>query len=299
MRLVADSGQVLDASFSVANDPLSIVYESAGGRIGINARNRDYGVGLPLLLGRMRARGVGIKEIRVDSVVTRRLPLQQQKVQLKRYAFPLNLAGVDVNDLKRDISTAAREPAARAGASTGGSSRRLRFMIDAADSAEDLELILAGSGIVPDVDAVQEVAEWAAGKSTPGSGGGYLLSGPLRRVIEDHAMGLAVSHYSQGWAVTDVHANHSYDLECRRGDEVLYVEVKGTMSLGEAVIVTANEVEHARGFHPQTELFVVSQIAVQDGAGPNPKALGGVTRRYPAWGTVEDQLRPIAFRYRL
>lgn len=297
MRLVADSGHVLDASFSVASDPLSIVYESAGGRTGINARNRDYGLGLPLLLGRMRDRGVGITEIRVDSIVTRRLPIQQQKIQLKRHAFPLNLAGVDVNDLKRDISTAAREPGAREGASSGGSSRRLRFLIDATDPADDLELLLAGSGVVPDVDAVQEVAEWAAGKRRSGSGGGYLLSGPLRRVIEDHAMGLAVAHYSKDWAVTDVHANHSYDLECQRGDEVLHVEVKGTTSSGEAVIVTANEVDHARDHHPHTELFVVSQVVVQHATGPTPTAHGGVTRIYPAWGTLESQLRPIAFRY--
>jgi Domain of unknown function (DUF3883) len=45
--------------------------------------------------------------------------------------------------------------------------------------------------------------------------------------------------------VEDVHGRESYDLICRRGDEVKHVEVKGTTTDGIEVILTPNEVRHA------------------------------------------------------
>jgi hypothetical protein len=147
MKLVADDGTVLDATFFVEHGPSHLVYESAGGRTVNNARNRDYGQGLELLLLRLAGLDAVITDIWVDSVVTRRLPLHQRRVSLRRYQLPLSLARVaDLADLKRDLSTSAREPGARAGASRGGSSRRLRIGVEAPPGwlASDLERALAG-----------------------------------------------------------------------------------------------------------------------------------------------------------
>lgn len=114
-------------------------------------------------------------------------------------------------------------------------------------------------------------------------------------------MELAIDHYSREWTVTDVHANHPYDLECRRGEEVLYVEVKGTTSGGMAVIVTPNEVSHAQAYHPSTELFVVANIGVDgdDAVPPRPIAHGGTQHRYRGWAADPSRLRPVGFEYRL
>lgn len=46
--------------------------------------------------------------------------------------------------------------------------------------------------------------------------------------------------------VHDRHVGNSFDLLATRGDERLYVEVKGTSTSGEQVILTKNEVAHAR-----------------------------------------------------
>jgi hypothetical protein len=200
-----------------------------------------------LVLRRLAEVGAAVTDIRVDSVITRRLPAGQQRVVLRRHRLPLALAQVsDFADLKRDISTAAREPGARQGASRGGSSRRLRFTLEADGwSAHELEHHVAGAGAIPEVDAVRHAVNLAAGRADARSQG-FLMSPAIKRAVELHAMELAIAHYSRNWQVSDVHADHPYDLECRRGDRVIYVEVKGSTSRGEAVIVTPNEVRHAR-----------------------------------------------------
>lgn len=298
MNVVADDGTVLDATFSIDEEPLSLVYESAG-RTGVNARNRDYSRGLSLLLQRLRVVGGVIQDIHVDSVVTRRLPPEQRRVSLQRHRLPLALAAVgDLADLKGDISTAAREPGAREGARRGGSSRRLRFLFSAGTwAASDVKRVLAGSGAAPEAEVVHEVIEVAAGRAV-GRTQGYLLSPAIKRAVEMHAMERAIAEYSTHWTVVDVHADHPYDLECRRETDLLHVEVKGTTSRGEAVIVTPNEVQHARSHHPRTELFVVSEIHVEETPGSPPRASGGTVAQYPGWGMDDGRLRPVGFEYR-
>ena len=56
-------------------------------------------------------------------------------------------------------------------------------------------------------------------------------------------MRVATGHYkADGWTVEDTSANNPYDLLCARGDEVRYVEVKGTTGDGSVVGLTYNEV---------------------------------------------------------
>ena len=47
----------------------------------------------------------------------------------------------------------------------------------------------------------------------------------------------------QGWVICDRSRNESYDLLCRRGDQRVYTEVKGTTTCGEQIIITHAEVE--------------------------------------------------------
>jgi len=300
MNVVGDDGMVLDARFSVEGQPLSLVYESAGGRTGVNARNRDYGRGLELILSRLADIGAVLTDIRVDSVVTRRLPPDQQRVVLRRHQLPIALAKIgDFGSLKRDISTAAREPGAREGSSRGGSSRRLRFLLEAGERSEsDLEHAVAGAGAIPEADAVRTIVDVAAGRRSY-TAQGFLLSPKIKRAVELHSMDRAIAYYSRRWKVTDVHANHPFDLECRRGSDVLYVEVKGSTTRGDAVIVTPNEVKHARTHHPHTELFVLSEIVVDDAATTSPHARGGKESRHSGWGTDDSRLRPVGFEYRI
>jgi hypothetical protein len=210
----------------------------------------------------------------------------------------VELSGVeDLDDLKRDISTAAREPGARAGSTRGGSSRRLRFFLSANGlTAGQLDKLLQGVGALPELGVVRDVIDMAAGRSS-GRSQGFLLSSGTRDAVDKHAMIRAAAHYSQAWTVEDVHKHRSYDLECRRGDEVLYVEVKGTTSLGETVLVTLGEVRLAKQRHPHTELFVVWGIQIDNPTAERPRASGGEVSVYQGWAADDSRLRPLGFEY--
>jgi hypothetical protein len=138
------------------------------------------------------------------------------------------------------------------------------------------------------------LAELAGERS---EGQGYESFAPRRKAIEDHAMSKAIQYYTrQGWTVTNVSARRSYDLRCTRGRQRLHVEVKGTTSDGVAVLLTRNEVEHARGAYPHVALFVVAQIRVA--RGNPPQASGGRVFRQEPWDIEQGQLAPLAFEYR-
>jgi len=63
--------------------------------------------------------------------------------------------------------------------------------------------------------------------------------------------------------VEDVSATECYDLRCKRTGREVRVEVKGTTGSGMAVLLTRNEVEHAKTF-PDMVLFVVSEIELSE-----------------------------------
>ena len=100
--------------------------------------------------------------------------------------------------------------------------------------------------------------------------------------VEAHAMNMATEFYSTAWDVQDVHGTESYDLICRRGNEVKHVEVKGTTTDGEEVILTPNEVRHAQE-NPCTALFVVSNIKVERAEDGTVTATGGKHHCYDPW----------------
>src|SRR5439155_22462295 len=110
---------------------------------------------------------------------------------------------------------------------------------------------------------------------------------PRRRAVELRAMAEATKYFNaQDWTVRDVSSSRSYDLECIRDDEILHVEVKGTTSEGGSILLTANEVAHARNFR-HTTLFVLHDIRVE---GNPPRATGGEARILDPWTIDEDQL---------
>jgi predicted RNA-binding protein with PUA-like domain len=134
---------------------------------------------------------------------------------------------------------------------------RLRAMIDLAEAEP------SGPAPASPTEQAEQAVEDAAGKiARRGRGQGFQLDQEAKVAIEAHAMNMAAEFYSTAWDVDDVHGMESYDLICRRGNEVKHVEVKGTTTDGAEVILTPNEVRHARE-NPRTALFVVSNIVVE------------------------------------
>ena len=111
-------------------------------------------------------------------------------------------------------------------------------------------------------------------------------------------MNMATEFYGETWTVEDVHGRESFDLACRRGDEVKHVEVKGTTTDGAEVILTPNEVRHARE-HPLTALFVLSNVSIERAEDGAVTATGGVRHLYDPWHLDDGTLTALGFRYQV
>jgi predicted RNA-binding protein with PUA-like domain len=113
------------------------------------------------------------------------------------------------------------------GASTARNPQRV--LLPAASDTRGRTLV---DGSSSDVAVVEEAVRPRA------RGQRWSQSPAVRRAIELHAMQSAIQHYTeQDWSVEDVSAFCSYDLHCERDDRVLRVEVKGTTSTDERVLL--------------------------------------------------------------
>jgi len=151
-----------------------------------------------------------------------------------------------------------------------------------------------------EMEAVAEAVLAAAGKSRyDRKQGRNRLSAKENRAIELHAVQLAIQHFKEsGWdSVEDVGDKKSYDIHCTKGDEILYVEVKGTTSFGNSVVITRNELLVHREQYPNNALFVVSKIQLEKGE--DPKASGGEISVRQPWEILESDLNPVAYDYSL
>lgn len=118
-----------------------------------------------------------------------------------------------------------------------------------------------------------------------------------RRAIERRAVDLALAHFrGLGFDVRDVGATESWDIECKKPGMELHVEVKGTKSLGAEVVLTNNEVLHARG-PIRCALVVVSSISLTRQPGSSVAATGGVITVWDPWSIDEGNLVPVGYTY--
>lgn len=138
-------------------------------------------------------------------------------------------------------------------------------------------------------------AEDAISGLSRGQGFSPRLTADDRRSIELQAMQITTAHFEgMGFVVEDVSAKRPYDLRCKRGPEHVDVEVKGTTTPGESVLLTPNEVEHARAAFPNTALVVVRDIALHD---DESRASGGVLEVVQPWCPQAVDLKPLGYVY--
>lgn len=92
-----------------------------------------------------------------------------------------------------------------------------------------------------------------------------VLDPQRRKTIEDAAQDRLMAHFrAEGWDVVDTRVGHPYDARAIKGDEVRYLEAKGTTSSGASVIVTRNEVEWARSHVGECVMGIWSGIGLDD-----------------------------------
>ncbi|WP_239564373.1 MrcB family domain-containing protein [Saccharothrix algeriensis] len=161
----------------------------------------------------------------------------------------------------------------------------------------DTALDLPGE-LPPEVSDAIVAAERAAGSRRHGQG--LRLDAGERLAIERRAVLLATEHLRvNGYRVKDVGAQESYDLDARRADEHLFVEVKGTTTTWtptSEIILTRKEVELHEREYPNTMLVVVSGIALDRSTDP-PGASGGVLHVVHPWRIARERLTAVSYRY--
>lgn len=129
-------------------------------------------------------------------------------------------------------------------------------------------------------------------------GQGFGLTPPERRAVDRHAMQRSMAYFvARGFEVFDVSADHPFDLLCRRDNEEVHAEVKGTTGAGVSVLLTHNEVAHARLHKEQMALVIVSQIQL-DCSGDEPTASSGRIRVLLPWHVDSGTLKPTQYQYR-
>ncbi|HEU5270798.1 MAG TPA: DUF3578 domain-containing protein [Jatrophihabitans sp.] len=142
----------------------------------------------------------------------------------------------------------------------------------------------------------------AGGSGRPArSGAGRQMDAACRREIEVYAENCAISWLGDDWQVERVgHLKRGYDLLCRRGDRELHIEVKGTVTLGEEVRLTRNEVRHLRCGECAAEhaFFVMYDITLSSSEGI-VRCSGGAARVLQPWTIEEHALTATEYVYRL
>ena len=152
----------------------------------------------------------------------------------------------------------------------------------------------------PEVGEAEQAVRQAAGRSreAAGRGQGFLLDQHTKLAVEAHAMNLARAHYAALGTVVDTALRRSWDYEVTIDDTCWHIEVKGTTGDSSEVLLTPNEVAHARTY-PFVALFIVSNITVQSGEHDERTTAGGATTLLHPWNIDDGQLQPLGYKYRL
>ena len=171
----------------------------------------------------------------------------------------------------------------------------------------DAEYRLAPQALMPMIrltpvsaQALDGLLEPMPGSGTRGRGGRKrpVTSAALKSAIENRAVDVVVQYLtSDGWSVRDVGSVQSYDLDCERHKDRLHVEVKGTTGGGGAVVLTANEVGHARIEYPDVALAIVTGINVHLADDGGIIASDGDLAMWHPWDIGEGRLDATVYRY--
>lgn len=147
----------------------------------------------------------------------------------------------------------------------------------------------------PEVDDALTSVEEAAGRDLRRHR--RRLTAAERTAIESLAVNRATEYFeADGWRVQNVGARASYDLRGNKGDARLHVEVKGTTSHGERIVLTRNELAHARGTEATLALFVLVDVTLSLTA-DGPVATGGKPIVFLPWVLEDSDLEPVGYEY--
>ena len=148
----------------------------------------------------------------------------------------------------------------------------------------------------PSIAAILAEIDTVAGKNARG-GAPRRQSAGERKAIERLAMIRARELLEKlGWSVVDTHLTEPYDFRASTKETEIYVEVKGTTTSGDSVILTRNEVRHHRQ-HPGSSALVVVRDILMIPDEAEPTCTGGIAEIWLPWEVEEKRLSPLAYEY--
>lgn len=126
---------------------------------------------------------------------------------------------------------------------------------------------------------------------------GFGLNAMERKAVELRAMSLAEDWLrKEGYKLTNTASTKPYDFEAKKGDEILYVEVKGTTSdVADAIMMTHGEVALHKREKGKTALMIVTGIRLEEDP-QRELASGGELEPVVGWDIDEWDLKPTTFR---
>jgi Zn-finger nucleic acid-binding protein len=146
-------------------------------------------------------------------------------------------------------------------------------------------------------DEVEQELGVLLGNPRKGRGFAPGLTAAQKRAIEVRAMEATKKALeADGWKVEDTSQGNPFDLRARRSGIEMHVEVKGTCTTGEKVILTRGEVKHHHNTTAVSALAVVSGIELT-GTKEAPEAKKGTLRIISPWVIDPANLDPLAFEY--
>jgi hypothetical protein len=154
-----------------------------------------------------------------------------------------------------------------------------------------------GSNILfaPESDADREVTEAIEKAIASSQGQGFARDAKERSALESRAMGLAINYFKRkGYTVEDVSSRNPYDLLCRKNKKEIHVEVKGTTTDGNKVVITRNEFTHTQNNNITNALFIVHTMKIK-----NKAATGGEIKVINPWNPKPEHFLPISYIYSL
>jgi hypothetical protein len=178
-----------------------------------------------------------------------------------------------------------------------GTRKRARWMQRAIEYVDTYDG--PNSVVEPELEIEKDSAVGGETAAAVGQGQGFASTPAQRAAIEALAMKRAKAYFKQRFSsVEDVSKRKGvFDLECRSGGRVVRVEVKGTTTTGDSVILTNREVQLARsqGSHA---LFVLHSIKLVG----KSSVSGGKHHVVEEWNlrdTNRSRLVPLSYIYKL
>ncbi len=180
------------------------------------------------------------------------------------------------------------------------------YLLDARGNKKDLgntkyawirnviEFVINYSG--PTISSLEdEIQEGIITTGISIGGQGFQSDLETRLIVESYAMKTCKEYYAKkGYDVKDVSTTHPYDFLIKKKGMEQTVEVKGTQTEGNAIILTRNEVELSRSQEKDMILFLVHSIVIN-----RKSARDGVVRIIDPWQVHDDNLTPISYKYKI